>query len=135
MFSVGLLTYIGLTILGVDIALPLAVLAGLLEIVPNIGPVISAIPAVLIAFPIHPILALSTAALYFLVQFLENHILVPNIMKRATGVSPLTSIIGLMIGFRLVGPIGAILAIPTIIVIRSLAKEYLPPSGLKTLLS
>lgn len=135
MLAVGVLTYIGLIVLGVDIALPLAVLAGILEIVPNIGPILSAVPSVLLTLSIHPILAVSTAALYFLVQFFENHLLVPNIMRRAVGVNPLISIIGLMIGFRLSGPMGAILAIPIIIVIRAVINEFMPASGIKSLLS
>lgn len=120
MLSVGVLTYIGLVVLGIDNALPLAILAAILEIVPNIGPTISAVPAVLIALTIHPFKALATVALYFLVQLLENHILVPNIMKRATGVNPLVSIIGLITGFKIYGSVGAILAIPVIILIHTI---------------
>lgn len=120
MLSVGLLTYLGLVVLGIDNALPLAILAAILEIVPNIGPTISAVPAVLIALTIHPFKALATVALYFLVQLLENHILVPNIMKRATGVNPLVSIVGLITGFKIYGSVGAILAIPIIILIHTI---------------
>ena len=124
MLAVGTLTYIGLLILGVDIALPLAILAGILEIVPNIGPTISAVPAVLVALTIHPLTALATASLYFLVQLAENNFLVPKIMQKAVGVNPLISILGLMIGFRLAGPAGAILALPSIIVIHTIGLEY-----------
>lgn len=124
MLVVGILTYIGLVILGVEIALPLAILAGILEIVPNIGPIISAVPAVLVALTIHPLTALATVALYFLVQMVENNLLVPKIMQKVVGVNPLISILGLMIGFRLAGPAGAILAIPTIIVAHSIILEY-----------
>jgi predicted PurR-regulated permease PerM len=123
MLFVGILTYIGLLILGVDIALPLAIIAGLLEIIPNLGPTISAIPAILVALTIHPLIALATAALYFLVQLVENNILVPKIMQRAVGVNPLVSILGLMVGFRLAGPAGAILAIPLIISVQTIAQE------------
>lgn len=124
MLAVGIFTYIGLLILGVEIALPLAILAGILEIVPNIGPTISAVPAVLVALTIHPLTALATASLYFLVQLAENNFLVPKIMQKAVGVNPLVSILGLMIGFRLAGPAGAILAIPTIIVTHIIGLEY-----------
>ena len=120
MTAVGTLTYIGLRILGMENALPLAILAGLLEIVPTIGPLISAIPAVIIAFLLHPFMALSTAALYFLVQFLENNLLVPQVMRKATGVNPLISLLALMVGFRLAGIAGALLAIPTILVFQAL---------------
>lgn len=124
MFVVGLMTYFGLVLLGIEIALPLAILAGILEIVPNIGPFISSIPAVLVALTLHPFVALATAALYFIVQFLENHLLVPNIMQRAVGVNPLVSIIALMIGFRLAGPAGAILALPLIIIIQTIGIGF-----------
>ena len=69
-------------------------------------------------------MGVSTAALYFLVQFLENHILVPKIMQRAAGVNPLISILSLMIGFRLYGPAGAILSIPLVIVIQTIGLEF-----------
>ena len=127
MFVVGLLTYIGLIFLGLDIALPLAILAGFLEIVPNVGPVISSIPSVLVALTIHPLTAAATVSWYFLVQFLENNLLVPKIMQKAVGVHPLVSLLGLMIGFRLGGPVGAILALPLIITLRIVVRQYLPP--------
>ncbi len=123
MLFVGVLTYLGLIILGVDIALPLAIIAGLLEIIPNLGPTISAVPAILVALTIHPLTALATAALYFLVQLVENNILVPKVMQRAVGVNPLVSILGLMVGFKLAGPAGAILAIPLIISVQTIALE------------
>ena len=122
MIAVGTLTYIGLTILGVDIALPLALIAGVLEIVPNIGPVV---PAVLVALIIHPFTALATAALYFLVQILENNLLVPKVMQKAVGVNPLISILGLLMGLEVAGPAGAVLAIPLIIVIQTIGLEVI----------
>ncbi|OGD02924.1 hypothetical protein A2576_02600 [Candidatus Amesbacteria bacterium RIFOXYD1_FULL_47_9] len=135
MLAVGVLTYFGLTLLGLDIALPLAILAGVLEIVPNIGPIVSAVPAVLIGLIIHPLLGLSTAALYLLVQFMENNFLVPKIMQRAVGVNPLVSILALMIGFRLAGPAGAILAIPTILVVQTIGVEFFSLRHLESLSS
>lgn len=126
MFTVGLITYIGLSILGIKIALPLAIIAGLLEIIPNIGPVISAIPAVLIALTIHPAIVVGVIALYVAVQFAENYFLVPRIMQQAVGINPLVIIVGLMAGSEIAGPIGAILAIPFFIVIRSLLAHYHP---------
>jgi predicted PurR-regulated permease PerM len=133
MITVGVFTYIGLVILGVDSAIPLAILAGLLEIIPNIGPLISAVPAVLVALTIHPVTALATGSLYFLVQLAENNLLVPKIMQRAVGVNPLVSILGLMVGFRLAGPAGAILAIPLIIVIQAIGVEFFSLKNLEHL--
>lgn len=124
MLAIGLLTYLGLIILGVDIALPLAIIAGLLEIIPNIGPTISAVPAIIIALMSHPFLGVATAALYFLVQLFENNFLVPKVMQSTVGINPVISIVSLMIGFRLAGPSGAILAIPFVIVLQILIPEF-----------
>ena len=119
MFSIGIMTYVGLSILGVEIALPLAIIAGLLEVIPNIGPVVSAVPAILVALTIHPLTAAFTALMYLLVQLLENNLLVPNVMRKAVGVNPLVSILGLLVGFKLAGAAGAVLAIPLVIVIET----------------
>jgi predicted PurR-regulated permease PerM len=123
MTAIGLLSYSGLILLGIPYALPLAIIAGILEVVPSIGPVISAVPAVLAGFMISPYTALIVAILYFFVQQVENSFLVPQVMRRATGVNPLLSIISLMIGFELAGPAGAILAIPTLLIIRIVVTE------------
>ncbi len=125
MLAVGVMTYVGLWLLGVKITLPLAILAAILEIVPNIGPTISAVPAVLVALTINPIIAASTVALYFVVQILENHFLVPNVMRKAVGVNPLVSVLGLIVGFKLAGPAGAVLAIPLVIVVEAVVVEIL----------
>lgn len=124
MFSIGLLTYLGLLLLGIDIPLPLAVLAGILEIVPNIGPTVSAIPAILIALAVNPVIALATLILYIIVQQVENNFLVPKIMEKATGFNPLVSILALIVGLKLAGPAGAILALPILIVIEAILTQY-----------
>lgn len=124
MLIVGLLTYAGLRLLGIPFSLPLAILAGILEIVPNIGPTISAIPAVLVALTISPVMGVAVAALYFLVQQLENSIIVPKVMQRAAGVNPLATIISLAIGFKLAGALGAILSVPVVIAIHVTAVEF-----------
>lgn len=111
-FFIGTMTWIILTILGVDFALPLAVLAGVLEIVPTIGPIISAIPAIIVAFSTSPLLAGLVAVSYFFIQFVENNILVPRIMQRAVGLNPIIIIISIIVGGKLLGIPGALLAIP-----------------------
>jgi predicted PurR-regulated permease PerM len=112
MSAVGLCSFIGLTILHVDFALPLAIVAGLLELVPMLGPIIASITATLVALSVSPLLALSVVALYIIIQQLENNILVPYIMKKSVGLAPIVTILALMIGARLAGIIGAILAVP-----------------------
>lgn len=124
MTIVGFLTYVGLRFLGIHFALPLALLAGFLEIVPNIGPIISAVPAVLAGLTISPIMGLAVAALYFLVQQLENSVIVPKVMERSVGVNPLVTIISLAIGFKLAGVLGAILAVPVVLVLQVVAIEF-----------
>lgn len=111
---IGSLTWIVLTILGVDFALPLAVIAGVLEIIPTIGPIIASLPAIIVAINISPLLALIVAASYFLIQLFENNILVPRIMQKAVGLNPIVIIIGIIVGGKLLGIAGALLAIPFI---------------------
>ena len=118
MALVGGFVYVGLTLLHVDFALPLAIIAGVLEIVPMIGPIVSAIPAVLVALTMSPLLALSVVALYFIVQQVENNIFVPLILKKSVGLSPIVTIFGLMVGGRLAGVVGAVLAVPIILVLQ-----------------
>jgi len=118
MTFIGVLTYIGLTLLHVEFALPLALIAGLLEIVPMIGPIISAVPAVLVGLSVSPLFALSVVALYIIVQQLENNIFVPIVMKKSVGLSPLVTILALMVGARLGGIAGAILAVPLVLVLQ-----------------
>jgi len=120
---VGLMTYIGLWFLGIEFALPLALLAGILEIVPNIGPVLSAVPAVLFSLATSSVSALAIVALYFLVQQIENYLIVPSIMKRAVHLSPLIIILSLMIGIKIGGIWGALLAVPTVLILRVLVLE------------
>jgi predicted PurR-regulated permease PerM len=112
MIIVGLLTYIGLLIIGVPHALLLAVFAGIFELIPYIGPMIGAIPGVIVGFIVSPATGLLAIAIYMLVQQLENHIIVPQVMKKAVGLSPITVILVLLIGAKLYGTMGAILAIP-----------------------
>lgn len=109
---VGIMLYIGLSLLGVKYALILAILGGLLEIVPYLGPIISAVPAVFLAFTQRPILALFVLILYIAVQQLENHILVPKVMQRVVGLNPLITIIVILVGVKVAGILGGVLAVP-----------------------
>lgn len=123
MVIIGVMTYIGLQILGVNYALPLAILAGLLEIIPNIGPTLSMIPAALIGATNSLVTMLATIALYFLIQQFENNIIVPKVMQKAVGVKPLVTIICLMVGLKLAGVLGIILAVPGYLILRLVVEE------------
>lgn len=125
MLVVGVMTYIGLSLIGMKYALPLAVLAALLEVVPNIGPVIAAIPALLIGWTSSYFTGFSVLALYIIVQQLENNLIVPMIMKRAVGINPIITLIALLIGGRIGGVLGTLLAIPIYLFVETVATEII----------
>lgn len=122
---ISALSYIGLTFFNIPYALPLALLAGVLEVVPVIGPIISAIPPVLIAFTIQPILALGVGVMYLFIQQMESHLIVPQIMKRAVGLNPLLVILAIAVGSRLLGISGALLAVPIAVVLQIIAADII----------
>lgn len=124
MISVGIVTYIGLALLGVPYAFPLAMLAGILEIVPFLGPIIAAIPSLIIGFGISPAMGIGTVIVAFLVQQVENYVLVPKIMEKSVGVSPIITLIALAIGARLAGVVGMIISVPTVIAFQVFSKHY-----------
>lgn len=111
-FVIFALTFIGLTILGMPYALVLAFLAGILEIVPFIGPLLSAIPAAFFGFLHSPFTGLSVIILYIFIQQLENHLIVPKVMSKAVGMNALVVILVILIGAKLSGVVGALLAVP-----------------------
>lgn len=111
---VGFITWVALSIVGLEFALSLALIAGILEIIPTIGPIIAAVPAVIVALTISPTMALVIIALYVGIQMLENNVLVPRIMGKAVGLNPIIIIIGILIGGELMGFVGALLSIPFI---------------------
>lgn len=118
MFLVGLMSYTGLLFLDLEFALPLAVLAGFLELVPNIGPTIAMIPAVIVGLAVSPVMGLTVAALYFLIQQLENNLIVPKVMQKSVGLNPLVTLVVLMIGLRLGGALGILLAVPIFLALK-----------------
>ncbi len=125
MLCIGVFVYVGLLLLHVEYALPLAILAGILEIIPIVGPIISAVPAVVIALATSPFLALSVVALYFITQQIENNVVVPLVMKKSVGVSPLLAIVAFMVGGKLAGLTGIFLAVPALLVIQVLFETFL----------
>jgi len=129
MIIVGVLTFIGLTILQVEEALALAVLAGLLEIVPIIGFIIGLIPAIIIGFMISPITGFAILGLYTLVQQLENNLIVPKVMQKAVGFNPLVTMFVLLIGGKLFGLTGMLLAIPMTIVLSEIINYFIKEQG------
>lgn len=125
MAVIGIMSYIGLVFLGIPYAAPLALVAGILEIVPNLGPVASAIPAVLIGFSNSYVMGFAVAALYTLIQQLENNLIVPKVMQEVVGLRPVITLLSLMIGFRLFGIVGAVLSVPMVLALQIIFLELL----------
>lgn len=124
MLGMAVITYIGLLILGVDYALSLALLAGITELLPVIGPLIAAIPAVLIGLNETPMMAVWVILLYIIIQQIEGNILVPMIMKKAVGLSPIVIIIVMLVGFQFLGILGIIIAVPVATALSIFIKDY-----------
>lgn len=110
---IGTTATIGLWLIGVPFFFVLGILAGIGELIPMVGPILSAIPAVAVALTVSPGTALVTAGFFLLQQQFENHILVPKVMSRQVGVSAVTVLIALLTGGTLLGVPGALLAVPT----------------------
>ena len=120
---VGVIDFAGLVIIGVPYALTLGVWAGLTEIIPYIGPVLGAIPAIIIALTISPIQGLLVLIFFIVVQQVESNFLVPKIMQKAVGLSPVIIILVLLIGGKLAGILGIILAVPVAATIGVFVQE------------
>ncbi|MBI2034678.1 MAG: AI-2E family transporter [Candidatus Levybacteria bacterium] len=122
--SIGVMTFIALSIIGFPNAVPLSLIAGILETIPTLGPILSAVPAIIIALTISPSMAFLIIGLYIIIQALENNILVPKIMQRAVGLNPVVVIIGVIIGANLLGVAGALLSIPFISLLTVLYRGF-----------
>jgi|SRR3989344_3006072 len=114
---VGLTVYVGLSLIGIKFALILGIAAMILELVPIVGPVLSAIPAILLAFTQGPSLGLWVILFYVAVQQLENHILVPLILGKTLGLNPVIVIVAILIGAKLAGILGMILSVPVAVIL------------------
>lgn len=122
---IGSSAALGLYLMGVPFFWVLALIAGIGEMIPIVGPILSAVPAVIVALSVSPALALAVILFFVGQQQLENHLLVPKIMQRQVGISPVFVIIALLIGGSLLGILGAILAVPTAAIIQVLLQETL----------
>jgi predicted PurR-regulated permease PerM len=114
MATIGVVTTIGLLILGVEAAFALGLIAGLLEFIPTIGPILSAVPAIAMAFVDSPQKALMVVALYVGIQFLENHLLIPMLMKGGVDIPPVLTILAQALMTLLFGFLGLMVAVPFI---------------------
>ena len=123
---IGSTAALGLWLMGVPYFYVLALVAAIGEIIPVIGPLIAAIPAIIVAFTVSPALALGVAVFFVVQQQVENHVLVPKVMERQVGVSAVVVIVALLLGGSLLGIAGAILAVPTAAILQVLFEELAP---------
>jgi len=116
---------LALWLMGIPYFYVLALIAGVGELIPMVGPILSAIPAIAVAFSVSPIMALWVAVFWILQQQVESHFLVPKVMSTQVGVSAATVIIALMIGGSLLGVMGAVLAVPTAAILLVVFQEVM----------
>lgn len=120
---IGSSSAIGLWLMGIPFFYVLALVSGIGELIPVVGPILSAIPAIAIAATVSLKKVLLVVIFFIVQQQFENHVLVPKIMQRQVGVSPVTVIVSLLIGGKLLGIIGAILAVPTAAILQVVFTE------------
>lgn len=125
MLIIFILDFIGLSIIGVPYALILAIFAGVMEIIPYAGPIISAIPGIILGLLVSPLTGLLAALVYFIIQQFEGHIIVPQVMKKAVGINPIAVILALLVGLKLGGILGAILAVPLATVVNEVVHDFM----------
>lgn len=121
--TIGVTAGIGLWLLGVPYFYVLALIAGIGEMIPVVGPILSAIPAVAVALTVSPQKALLVLIFWIVQQQIENHVLVPKILSRQVGVSAVTVIVALLLGGSLLGIVGALLAVPTAAILQVVLQE------------
>jgi len=119
--------YVGLLAIGAPYALILAILAGLLEIVPYVGPIVSAVVAAGISFLHGPVTGLLVLALFAIAQQLEGYVIAPLVMKKAVGLNPVVVILAILIGAKLGGVLGVIISVPVATVVSEVVKDLVHP--------
>ena len=124
---IGVFMYLGLLVIGVEFPLVLGLLAGLFEVIPYLGPILAAIPIVLIALLESTAQALIVVVFIVILQQVESYVLVPNIMRTQTKVSPLLVLLAIIAGSSLAGLLGVLIAIPLVAALRVFVKEVVAP--------
>jgi predicted PurR-regulated permease PerM len=126
MLALGVMAAVACALLGLPNPVLLGVLAGVAEIIPLVGPFLAFLPAVLVALAVDPTKVLFLVPTAIVIQQIEGNILIPRIMSHTVGVSPLTVILGILIGSIVYGPAGAFLAVPVAAAIQVILGEIIP---------
>ncbi|MDF1522761.1 MAG: AI-2E family transporter [Trueperaceae bacterium] len=122
---VGFLIWLGLTILGVPLATAIAVLSAVFNLVPYLGPIVGATPAILLAFTVSPLTALLVVVVFVAANQIEGHVLAPLILAKSTDLHPVTVLISILVGVGFLGLLGALLAVPVVAMAKVVLEEYL----------
>ncbi len=128
---IGVMALIAYLLIGLPNAFILALIAGILEAVPMIGPLLGAIPAALIALSIAPSKLIWVIVATLVIQQFENSLLVPRIMRRAVGVNPFVSLLSIFAFSSIFGVIGALMAIPIAAILQLLLNRFVFRQGMK----
>ncbi|MEJ2288598.1 MAG: AI-2E family transporter [Deinococcales bacterium] len=123
--TLGILIWVGLTIIGVPLATAISFLAAIFNLVPYLGPIIGVLPAVLLGLTVSPLTSILAIGVFLLANQLEGHVLSPLILSRSTNLHPVTVLLAIMAGLGLFGLVGALLAVPLVALIKVVLEEYL----------
>lgn len=121
---VALLVFLGLWFVGLEFAFPLAIFAGILELIPSIGLILAVTPALIVAASHSFLKVLEVLLVYLLASLLESHVIVPQIMRQSVGLNPGVVIVAVLIGGELGGILGAFLAIPVAALILGIIQSF-----------
>ena len=126
MLVIAIFNFVGYSVIGISSPLPLALWSGICEVIPYVGPVLGLIPAVIVALTTGTILQAVLAFLicYLLIQQIEAHIVIPKVMSKVLGLSPVLVIIALLVGIKLLGLLGAVVAIPSAAIVSVIVGEW-----------
>lgn len=120
----GLMVWLGLAILGVPLALSIGFIAAVFNLVPYLGPIVAAVPGVLLALTISPLTALLAVIIFVVANQVDGNVLTPLILGRVVNIHPLTVLLAIMAGLSLFGLVGALLAVPVVTFGKVLFEEY-----------
>lgn len=121
----GLLIWVGLSIIGVPLALAISFLAAIFNLVPYLGPIIGVAPAVLLGFTVSPLTALLAVVVFIVANQLEGNVLAPLILSKSVNLHPVTVLLAIMAGLGLMGIVGALLAVPVVALAKIILEDYL----------
>jgi len=124
-FSLGVFIYIGLSLIGIPLALAISFLAAIFNLVPYLGPIIGVTPAIILGFTISPLKALLAVVVFIIANQIEGNILGPFILSKSTNLHPVTVLLAILAGAGMFGLVGALFAVPFVAFVKLLIEDYL----------